>query len=377
VNPRERYIETLTFGQPDKIPFIPGRGRQSTRERWHKEGLPEDRDQYEYLVEVLGIDRDELLPQKPHVNLEINTRLMPIFEEKVLEHKDGHYVVQDWKGNICEIDDKFDVTYLRNAIDFVTRKWIKCPVENRDDWEQLKQRYQLDTPGRFPEDFAERCKQAADRDWVLGVHFDGPFWIMREWCGFEGLCMMMVDDPELVDEMAEFWNQFVQQMLDRIFEHITPDFVFVGEDMAYKAKAMISPDMARRWCMPCWSDWSSMARNAGVPLFDIDSDGYIGELIPLWIEAGANVCDPIEVAAHCDINEFRRQFGHQMAYKGGVDKRCIAKGGTVIEEELKRIEPVVRDGGYIPGCDHGVPFDISWPDFVHYGRLLAKMTGWL
>ena len=109
----------------------------------------------------------------------------------------------------------------------------------------------------------------------------------------------------------------------------------------------------------------------------IDSDGYIGELIPIWIESGVNCCDPIEVAAHCDINEFRRQFGHKMAYRGGVDKRCIAKGGQIIRDELKRIEPVLKNGGYIPGCDHGVPFDVSWPNFVEYSRLLAEMTGWL
>jgi len=114
-----------------------------------------------------------------------------------------------------------------------------------------------------------------------------------------------------------------------------------------------------------------------VPLVAIDSDGYIGELIPIWIESGVNCCDPIEVAAHCDINEFRRQFGHKMAYRGGVDKRCIAKGGQIIRDELKRIEPVLKNGGYIPGCDHGVPFDVSWPNFVEYSRLLAEMTGWL
>jgi hypothetical protein len=66
-----------------------------------------------------------------------------------------------------------------------------------------------------------------------------------------------------------------------------------------------------------------------------------------------------------------------MAYRQGVDKRCIARGGKEIEEELARIEPVVRDGGYIPGCDHGVPYDISWSDFLHYCRILAELTGWL
>jgi len=61
----------------------------------------------------------------------------------------------------------------------------------------------------------------------------------------------------------------------------------------------------------------------------------------------------------------------------GVDKRAMAKGGRIIRDELKRIKPVVEDDGYIPGCDHGVPSDVSWPDFVDYSRILAEMTGWL
>ena len=119
------------------------------------------------------------------------------------------------------------------------------------------------------------------------------------------------------------------------------------------------------------------ARQGGVKIIDMDSDGKINELIPIWIESGINCCDPIEVAAGNDIVEFRVQFGNRIAYRQGVDKRCIAKSGKVIEEELRRIEAVVKDGGYIPGCDHGVPHDISWPDYIHYGRLLAEMTGWL
>ena len=65
-----------------------------------------------------------------------------------------------------------------------------------------------------------------------------------------------------------------------------------------------------------------------------------------------------------------------MAYRGGVDKREMAKGGKRIVDELKRIEPVVRDGGFIPSCDHGVPPDVSWKDYVYYAGLLAEMTGW-
>ena len=48
-----------------------------------------------------------------------------------------------------------------------------------------------------------------------------------------------------------------------------------------------------------------------------------------------------------------------------------------IDLRIAVVEPVLRDGGFIPGCDHGVPSDISWPNFCEYTRLLAELTGWL
>ena len=374
MTPRQRYIETLTFGSPDRIPFQPGGGRKSTRARWHNEGLPEAKNPIAHVMELLSIEPDRA---DPPVRLDVDFRMIPQFEEKTLEHKNGHYVVQDWKGNICEISDEYDVTYLREAIDFVTRRWIRCPVETRDDWQQMKTRYDIDAPGRFPDGFSARCELAKQRNDVLSFRFSGPFWQMREWCGFEALCILMAEQPEFVEEMAEFWTDFASRMLERILTHVVPDSVGFNEDMAYKAKTMISPEMTRRFCKPSWDRWTRQLRSAGVPLIDMDSDGFVGELIPIWIEAGINVCDPIEVAAHNDIVEFRHQFGDQMAYTGGVDKRAMAKGGRVLRDELRRIEPVVRDGGYIPGCDHGIPSDVSWPDFVDYCRLLAQITGWL
>jgi len=374
MTPRERMIETLTFGRPDRVPFQPGGPRESTLRTWRAQGLPEGVSWHAYLLETLGIEPEVT---QPPVQLGVDFRMIPQFEEKVLEHRGGHYVVQDWKGNVCEIADTFDVTYLRQAKDFVTRRWIRCPVETRDDWERMKTRYALDAPGRFPEDFARRCARAAERDYFLSVGFPGPFWQMREWCGFEGLCLLMVDDPQLVADMAAFWTEFVAALLERICRHVVPDRIFISEDMAYKAKAMISPAMTRAFCRPGWVRWARLVREAGCPMVDMDSDGFVGELIPIWIEAGVNVCDPIEVAAHNDICSFRREFGRDMAYRQGVDKRAMAKGGDVIRAELERIEPVLADGGYIPGCDHGVPPDISWPAFLDYAGLLARMTGWL
>ena len=375
MNDRERLRETLRFGHPDKIPLEPGGPRESTLEAWHGQGLPEGVDWKTALWDILHIPAE---PARHRCDLDVTFKMIPTFEEKVLEHRDGHLVIQDWMGAVVEISDKYDYSYLREAKDFVTRKWHSFPVQTRTDWEEkLAWRYDPHHPERFPADFEERCRRLRDRDTILRLDLPGPFWQLREWCGFEHLCLLMIEQPDFVLEMAEFWTDFVLRTLEPILARVELDQVQINEDMAYKLHAMISPKMIQRFLMPAWKKWIAALKAGGCAVVTVDSDGYIGELLPLWIEVGFEGTWPVEVAAGNDIVAFRAKYGHQIAYGGGIDKRALAAGGDEMRAELMRVATVIRDGGYIPGCDHGVPPDISWPNFIGYTRLLAQLTGWL
>jgi len=377
MNERERFRETLCFGKPDKVPLQPGHPRESTLAAWHQQGLPAHVDWYTHLMAVLGIPYEP--PPQPRLDLAVSFKMIPTFEEKVLDHREGHYIVQDWMGAITEISDQYDYTYIRSAKDFVTRKWHRFPVQSRRDWEErIKWRYDPNHPERFPDDFAARCRALRERETVLSVTVNGPFWQLREWCGFESLCLLLIDDPDFVQEMVDFWTGFVSQTLGPILAQVELDYVQVSEDMAYKAHSMISPAMTRHFLLPTWRTWIQAIEASGCPIISMDSDGYIAELLPLWIEAGFNCSFPTEVAAGNDIVAYRRQYGRQMAYTGGLDKRALAAGGEKMRAELMRVvPPLLEEGGFIPGCDHGVPPDISWPNFIDYTRLLAQLTGWL
>jgi len=383
MTPRQRYLAALQFEKPDRVPFTPGHGRESTLKAWHSQGLPPDVSDYvAYACEQLGIEREHATAE--WVSPGVNFLMKPQFEEKVINHRPsrtpgvpGVLVVQDWKGNVCEISDEFNVTYLRNAIDFVTRTWLKCPVQSRADWPDMARRYDATDPPRLPDDFRKRAAKLHDRDYISMFVVNGPFWQLREWLGFEGLCMMLLDDPDFVREMIAFWQNFVSDMLTRIFEHYVPDTIIISEDMAYKEKPMIGPDMCRQFLFDCWRCWTDQAHAAGVAIMDVDSDGHTGQLIPVWIDAGFDANCPQEVAAGNDLPALRRHFGTHMAYRGGVDKRAMAKGGRAIRNEIARLKPVIDAGGYIPSCDHGIPSDVSWPNFIDHCRLLAQATGWL
>ena len=374
---RRRWREALLFGDPDRVPLTPGIGRESTRRVWHGQGLPETAEPGvipEYAYRQAG---GELPWPDRGPGFSVRERMIPAFVEKVIERREDSQVVQDWKGNICEIGNEYTVEYLREPMDFVTRRWIKCPVESQQDWEEMKRRYDPEDLSRLPEDPAAAGRAATEGTDFVEFHFSGAFWQLREWVGFERLCTMFYDEPKLVAAMIEFWQEYVARLMERAFEFAVPDSVHISEDMAYKNFSMISPRMVREYLLPVYKRWGDLLRKAGVAVYAVDSDGYIGELIPIWMEAGVNACDPIEVAAGNDLAQYRREFGKSMGYRGGVDKRAIAKGGRVIEREIRRLQPVIDGGGYIPSCDHGVPPDVSWQDYLYYTKLLAKATGWL
>lgn len=374
MNPRERYLATLLFQPVDHVPLAPGYPRESTLAAWHGQGLAPGQDWLETLAVEIDVPRSAF---DTTVAVPLSSRMNPAFEEKVLEHREGHYIVQDWMGAITEISDSYDYTYIRTAKDFVTRKWHRFPVQTRADWERMAWRYDADDPARWPVDWAQVCASLAGSGLAVVMQLNGPFWQMREWVGLTNLCLLMHDDPALVDEMADHWQRFTLALLERTTRDLQIDALMVSEDMAYKAHSMISPAMARRFLQPTYRAWHELLTSRGCRVFDMDSDGDVSELIPLWLESGFNCHNPIEIAAGNAPLALRVQYGRRLALRGGMDKRVLALDGATMRDMVQNIVPrLTAEGGYIPSCDHGVPPDIAWPSFVAYTRLLAELLGW-
>jgi hypothetical protein len=219
LNERENFIASLSFGKPERIPFEPGWPRESTLRAWRQQGLGEKENWQEALMRTVGLLYS---PPVQQVDPGVDFRLIPQFEEKVLDHRNEHWIVQDWMGAVTEISDRYDYTYIRTAKDFVTRKWHRFPVQAPRDWEDvIRWRYDPAGSGRFSRDFSVRATRLKGRNYPLRLSVNGPFWQMREWCGFEGLCTFMIEDPGFVDEMAAFWKDFVTQVFGRLLKEVT------------------------------------------------------------------------------------------------------------------------------------------------------------
>lgn len=107
----------------------------------------------------------------------------------------------------------------------------------------------------------------------------------------------------------------------------------------------------------------------------VDTDGRCHDVIDIYASIGCDYMSPFEVASGCDVVELGRQYPN-LLIRGGIDKRVIAKGGDDIKRHLAYIMPAMRArGGYIPVCDHGVPEEVTFENYMLYRKLMLEYCG--
>jgi uroporphyrinogen decarboxylase len=200
--------------------------------------------------------------------------------------------------------------------------------------------------------------------------FFGP---LRNLFGIEGLSFMFYDDISLIEEILDAKVECMIRIIDRIMEDTDFDYFVFWEDMCYKTGPLLSPEMFKQYLVPRYRKVTDHLRSKGIDIIFVDSDGDVTKLVPLWIEGGVNGILPFEVQCGMDVNAFRKEYGKDLLLIGGIDKRVLVTGGKDIDDELRRVAPLVEEGGYIPWLDHSVPPNVSYDNFLYYMDQLEKL----
>ena len=88
---------------------------------------------------------------------------------------------------------------------------------------------------------------------------------------------------------------------------------------------------------------------------------------------GINFIYPMEVAAGMDVIALRGKFGKDLLIGRGMDKRIMPSDKAAIAGMVQEKVPLMKQGGYVPGCDHAMPPDIPWEDYLCYRELLLNV----
>lgn len=356
---RERFLATMTYGYPDR----PAAGDyfyyDSTRERWEREGLPRGVD----LAAYFEMDFDPLRWQVP-----VCPGVLPPYPVETLGETDEYVVKRQGGGEVVRI--------LKNVPPPAMPQWLRYPLSSRRDWAAFGKLLDPDTPGRLPMDMQALAASYQQRDYPLGMWIGGSYGFLREWWGVEGLSLLLYDDPALVEEMMERLTHLFVTLLERVLaSRVDLDWVFFWEDMAYKTGPLISPALYRKFCEPFYTAIMERVRRARIPVVMMDSDGDISELIPFWLDMGITVMHPMEVAAGMDVVRCRGQYGRQIGFYGGIDKRaCAGTRADIRREVLPKLEACLGEGGFIPAFDHAIPPDVSFDNYRYFRDLIRQAS---
>jgi hypothetical protein len=358
---RERFVDCMLGRTVDRPPYCLFWGPWGRAwERWQREGKPAD----------ITDHRSFMCPDQPPLALPVKCGPCPDFPHQTLSEDEKSFTWQDSWG-IIRRNPKANESMS---------EFLKFPVSNRAEWESYKaERLDPKNPERLAGNWLQAAQEWTERGWPiqLGNYPDASVYGGLRWLmGDEECLYVFYDDPELVHEIMNHLTDIMLATWHPVVKAgVRMDVIHIWEDMAGKSGPLISPTHWREFMGPCYRRIAEFAADYGIPLISVDTDGKPDDIVAPMMENGVNYLYPVEVAAGCDVNDYRRRWP-QLALMGGIDKRALALDPAAIDAELDRVWPAVQTGRYIPDLDHLVPDDVSWENYVYYcEQLKARVMG--
>jgi hypothetical protein len=368
MNDRERFLATLRYQPVDRGMICDFGFWPETITTWHEQGLPRhvtyEKYSHEHTDPFFGMD--------PYsgAGASLNLGLTPDFGWTVLEDRGDHELVRQNDG----------VTVLRKKTMGSIPEHHGHLLTDRASWEEhYKPRLAIDAPDRYPGDFADWQHKhfSSLPDKPAAVWSGSLYGWLRDWMGVEAISYLVYDDEALFTEMVHTLADLTVHSLNLAFANgARYDAASMWEDMCYNGGPLLTPAIFKRILVPQYRRITDLLHAHGVDIVWIDCDGKIDDLIPLWLSCGVNTMFPIEVGTWGgDPVAMRKQYGRELLLMGGVDKHILAGSHADIEAHVKRLAPLVEQGGYIPMPDHRVPPDVPYRNYLHYLKTARALWG--
>jgi hypothetical protein len=361
MNARERFNRIMHFQPVDRLPLWSVEAvMEGAIRQWIRDGFF-----------PMGMSLSDVFKLDPKETIRLDTDPLPAYVQRTIDEDDRWRTTVDQYG--------FRVKTLKEqSVGPEIYYYLSGVVANRQDWEELKKRYDPADPRRRPRSWGPElidyynsalCPVGLRIDWGPGRGVKNGYAM-----GLERFLETVVDDPGLVQEMLDFWADFVIETARDLVSHCHIDYAYLAEDgIGYKTSSLVSPKMYRALWIPAMRRVTDFLHSHGIDVIGHYSSGSTLPLIPLLLDIGVNLHFPLEVAAGMDAPDLRRRFGRNILLIGNISRQALMDGPLAVEREFNaKVPALVADGGYIPAVDDAIMPDIS---FASYRRYLELVRG--
>ncbi|MBN2578582.1 MAG: hypothetical protein JXB10_06280 [Pirellulales bacterium] len=202
----------------------------------------------------------------------------------------------------------------------------------------------------------------------LTCHAGGVYEHVSRLIGYQNLCLMLYDNPELVKAVADRLGELIFQYNEHLLQLDGLVAVFQGEDFGFNTQTLIPPKDIRSLFLP-WHKRFAQQTHATGRLYWLHSCGEISAIID-------DLIDDVKIDGKHSFQdnilpvwEAKRLYGDRIALLGGVDVNKLAS--------LKPDELRVYLRGIIEKCAPGGRFAIgagnSIPSYVPVENYLTML----
>lgn len=212
----------------------------------------------------------------------------------------------------------------------------------------------------------DECGKYLDKYAIFGSPWCEFFHTIGWMIGQEDYFILMTERPELIDAITTHVVDYYVDATDRFLKAAGGriDITYFGNDFGTQRSLFISPTHWNRFIRPSYKRLVDVSKSYNCKVM-LHTCGAVRELIPIFIEMGVDIIDPIQVTATgMDFDSVYNDFSAEICLHGAVDMQRTLPLGSVqdVRDEVKsRIKTVGKNAGYIlaPSQEllETVPFD--------------------
>lgn len=336
----KRVIRALNFEKPDRVPHYDDYLDKFV-EKWKMEkrlGKEGNIDDY-YDVDILiSIPKDEGWPGKA----------------RVLKKEGGYVIYRDGWGMIQRqpVDAYGELRhgYFGQELEVVCKEKID-PDKLKFESPQANYRY------KWTSHYVKECRHR----YAIFGKVGGPYSRTSRLRGTEQFMMDIAEDPDyskaLVEKVTHHLTQVGLEQLKR--DRLTSTGIWIFDDIAGNEGLLMSPRSYEKIFYPSLVKMVKAFKEAGAEKVIMHSDGNIGSVLDMFIEAGIDAINPVESKASMDMEKLKKKYGGRLSLIGGMCNALVLPQGSKeeIAEQVQAIVELGKDGGVILAA-HSIGPDI-------------------
>lgn len=198
----------------------------------------------------------------------------------------------------------------------------------------------------------------------ISSHGGGVYEHLSAILSYEGLCLLIMDQPDLVAAVADRIGELQLKFYEHLLDLDRLSVVFPGDDMGFRSATLISPNDLVKYTLPWHKRYARMAHEKGLPYF-LHSCGNLEAIMPHLInEVGIDGKHSFEDAI-VPVTEMYRRYHDRIALLGGVDVNMLTRATPDdLRKYVRGIIDANSDGRYAIGSGNSIPSYIPVENYL-------------